>query len=89
MGQTADINGLVGKKISYHDGFTGSLTAFTITAIKYDQDRHGYEVRGARAQDFFFFFSTNRMLILAARNELTYCSKIDGCAFEETFTIQG
>lgn len=49
MGQTADINGLVGKKISYHDGFTGSLTAFTITAIKYDQDRHGYEVRGARA----------------------------------------
>lgn len=88
MGQTADINGLVGKKISYHDGFTGSLTAFTITAIKYDQDRHGYEVRGARPQDFLFF-STNRMLILAARKEMTYCSKIDGCAFEETFTMQG
>lgn len=88
MGQTADINGLVGKRISYHDGFTGSLTEFTITAIKYDQDRHGYEVRGVRPQDFFFF-STNRMLILAARKELTYCSKIDGCAFEETFTIQG
>lgn len=88
MEQTVNINGLVGKRISYHDGFTGSLTAFTITAIKYDQGRHGYEVRGARPQDFFFF-STNRMLILAARKELTYCSKIDGCAFEETFTIQG
>lgn len=30
MGQTADINEFVGKKISYHDGFTGSLTTFTI-----------------------------------------------------------
>lgn len=88
MGQTADINGLVGKKISYHDGFTGSITTFKITEVKFDQERNGYEVRGTRPQDFFFF-SANRMLFLAARKELTYCSKIDGCAFEETFTIQG
>lgn len=88
MGQYADINALVGKRISYHDGYTGSLTAFTITQVKHNEERHGYEVRGARPGDFFFF-TENQTLFLAARKELIYCSKIDGCAFEETFTIQG
>lgn len=88
MGQTVDLNTLVGKRITYHDGFTGSLTAFTITEVKIDPQGERVDVRGARPQDFLHFTST-RARILAARNELTYCSKIDGCAFEETFTIQG
>lgn len=88
MGQTVDLNRLVGKRISYHDGFTGSLTAFTITKIKCDPQGESVEVRGERPQDFLHFTAT-RARILAARNELTYCSKIDGCAYEETFTIQG
>lgn len=88
MGQTIELNKLVGKRISYHDGFTGSLTAFTIKEVKSDPQGESVEVRGERPQDFLHFTST-RARILAIRGELTYCSKIDGCAYDETFKIQG
>lgn len=86
MGQHADIQNLVGKRISYHDGFTGSTAAFTITEVTQQQER--VEIRGKKQQDFLYFTSTAAR-ILAARKSLTNAYKIDGCNCHDTYTIQG
>ena len=88
MGQTVDIHKLVGREITYRDSFSGNQSAFLITRIKYDENRHGYEIRGDNLGDFIFLSET-RAKTLAIRSILTLRSKIYRRSYEETYTIQG
>ena len=77
---------LIGKKISYHDGFSGSTETFTITSVKFDG--RGYEVRGDREWDFLHFTTPEtKELIKTGKTERNQI--IDHCHCKETYTIQG
>ena len=39
-----DTQSIIGKKISYYDGFSGSTTAYTVTNVEFDGQ--GYQVMG-------------------------------------------
>ena len=45
-----DTQSIIGKQISYYDGFSGSTTTFKITEVKFDgngyEARETYEIQG-------------------------------------------
>lgn len=76
---------LIGKKISYHDGFSGSMETFTITEVKFDGK--GYEIRGNGAWNFLHLTTPEtKELIKTGRTERNLI--IDHCHCKETYTIQ-
>lgn len=84
MGQTADINGLVGKRISYHDGFTDCTFTYTIDRI--EAEGHGYKMTFKEDPNEFYFLGESSMQKLLATG---HTATVDHNAYRETFTIQG
>lgn len=77
---------IIGKRISYHDGFSGSSTTYTITSVEFDGD--GYKVMGNGWAEFLFFgVKAMKQLIETRRFEQTLT--IDHCPVRETYSIQG
>lgn len=86
MGQTIELNKLVGKRISYHDGFSGSTTEYTITSVEFDGQ--GYKVMGDGWAEFLFF-GTKAMKQLIETGGFEQTLTIDHCPVKETYKIQG
>lgn len=89
MGQTADIKGLAGKRISYYDGFSGFSQTFKIGRVEFDAESNGYKVYGKNPDKDFIFIKAEYFKALTEDGKYTCNGSIDGCAFRETFTIQG
>lgn len=84
MGQTAGINTLVGKRISYYDGFTDSTFTYTIDRI--EAEGHGYKMNFKEDPNEFYFLGESSMQKLLATG---HTATIDHNAYREIFTIQG
>lgn len=86
--QTIKMNtdSIIGKRITYYDGFSGSNEAFKVTEVKFDGN--GYEARGARSKDFLFF-GTGALKKLIETGRFEQQLTIDGCPVFEIYTIQG
>lgn len=81
-----DTQSIIGKKISYYDGFSGSTTAFKITEVKFDGN--GYEVRDT-GRDRFLYFGMGAMKQLIETWRFEQTLTIDHCPVRETYEIQG
>lgn len=77
---------IIGKRISYHDGFSGSTTTYTIASVEFDGQ--GYKVMGDGWAEFLFF-GTKAMKQLIETGEFEQTLTIDHCPFKETYKIQG
>ena len=80
---------IIGKSISYHDGFSGSLETFTIDRVEFDIERDGYKLHDKNPDHGFMFLKSENFNTLVERGEYTRNGSIDGCAFREIFKIQG
>lgn len=77
---------IIGKKISYYDGFSGSIMAYTITNVEFDGQ--GYEVIGDGWPEFLSFeTAAMKQLIETGRFEQTLT--IDHCSVREVYEIEG
>lgn len=81
-----DTSTLIGKKISYYDGFSGSTMTFTIASVEFDGQ--GYKVTGEGWAEFLFF-GTKAMKQLVETEKFEQTLTIDHCQVRETYTIQG
>lgn len=77
---------IIGKRISYHDGFSGSTTTYTIASVEFDGQ--GYKVMGDGWAEFLFF-GTKAMKQLIETGRFEQQLTIDGCPVFEIYTIQG
>lgn len=80
---------LIGKTIAYYDGFSGCSDIFTIDRVEFDNERDGYKAYDENPDNGFMFLKTENFKTLMEQGEYTRHSRIDGCSFRETFTIQG
>ena len=83
MGQYTDINALVGKRISYHDGFTNDT--YEMTIAKVEKTYQGYKISVEETEDFFHLGAGTMQRLLDNGKAVT----IDYCACKDTFKIQG
>lgn len=81
-----DTQSIIGKKISYYDGFSGSTTAYTVTNVEFDGQ--GYKVMGDGWAEFLFF-GTKAMKQLIETGRFEQTLTIDHCPVRETYEIKG
>lgn len=80
---------LIGKTITYHDGFSGCTDTFHVDRVEFDKERDGYKIHDKNPDNGFMFLHSEDVKTLMEQGEYIRHGRIDGCGFRDTFTIQG
>lgn len=82
-----DTKSIIGKRISYFDGFSNSTSEDTVTQVSHDGDRDGYRIDGSDPRNGFIFLKSAEMATLLQKGKLTRWGSIDNCPYRELITI--